>query len=108
MGRMIQIPLVESMQSCLVQIKCGQSTHLVFTPVNKYLMLKEWLLIAWTGTTTNFVLLDHFPSLGQCDQQRQILLKDRDPTIELECRQDMREGRSTLPARNRVQGIATK
>lgn len=69
-------------------------------------MLREWLLIVWLGTSSNFVLISHHPNWPECNLERdrlqhQLGLDD----FVIECRQDMREGRSTLPRRGSGVGV---
>lgn len=69
-------------------------------------MLREWLLIVWLGTTSNFVLISHHPNWPDCDQERDRLQRQLGPgNFRVECRQDMREGRSSLPRRGPGVGI---
>ena len=67
--------------------------------------MKEWLLVVWLGTTTNFTFLGYFWSLQECELQRKILSSQiRDPYV-MVCTQDMREGRSNYPKPAGAQGL---
>jgi hypothetical protein len=70
-------------------------------------MLREWLLIAWVGTTTNFSLLEVHWDKNQCHKSLDILQKQLgySTEIHLQCVQDMREGRSAFATRPGGQGI---
>lgn len=68
--------------------------------------MKEWLLIAWLGTTTNFSLLSIHFSLDQCQAKRVEIQKNFDSKITLVCVQDFREGRSQYPSPIGSAGIA--
>lgn len=69
-------------------------------------MIKEWLLIAWVGTSTNFVLLGQYWDVMACSQARDALVKSLPADVTVVCTQDMREGRSRLPDRPGSSGIA--
>jgi hypothetical protein len=71
-------------------------------------MLKEWLLIAWMGTSTNFVLLDYYYSEQQCQRALAEQSSRVPDTVTLACSQDLREGRSELPRRGLNTGIIKK
>ena len=73
-------------------------------------MLKEWLLIAWTGTTSNFTVIATAPTHTACDQRRTEYVELYRPTrdITVICTQDLREGRSRYPSRPGSGGIAGK
>jgi hypothetical protein len=71
-------------------------------------MYKEWLLIVWVGTSTNFTLLEYHPSFPQCKEAMEIAKEDFKEPFVVECRQDMREGRSTLPKRGINVGVTKK
>jgi hypothetical protein len=68
--------------------------------------MKEWLLIAWLGTTTNFSLLSIHFNLEQCQSRRAEIQENFDSTITLVCVQDFREGRSQYPSASKNVGIA--
>jgi hypothetical protein len=69
-------------------------------------MFKEWLLIVWVGTSSNFTLLEYHPSHPSCKEAMERAKEDfKDPFV-VECRQDMREGRSMYPSRGNNIGIA--
>jgi hypothetical protein len=69
-------------------------------------MFKEWLLIAWLGTSTNFTVLSHHPSSIQCQEAQAQVTKVQG--IVYECRQDLREGRSQLQRRSGQYGLIKK
>ena len=68
-------------------------------------MLKEWLLIVWIGTTTNFTLLGYFPSEGTCMEAMKEIANDFKPPLMVECTQDLSEGRGEYPPRRGSQGL---
>lgn len=68
-------------------------------------MIKEWLLIVWIGTSTNFTMLEYHYSFESCKEAIERLKEDFVNPLVLECRDDMREGRSTLPKRGLNVGI---
>jgi hypothetical protein len=68
-------------------------------------MLKTWLLIAWVGTTSNFQILHESFTYEQCVEERNVWMLILDRSIQLECTQDLREGRSQYPARFGSQGL---
>lgn len=68
-------------------------------------MLKTWLLIAWIGTTSNFQILHESFTYEACITERRIWQQTLNHTVQLECRQDLREGRSQYPARPGSQGL---
>lgn len=71
-------------------------------------MFKEWLLIVWVGTSTNFTLLEYHHSFTACKEAIEKLKEDFQKPFVLECRDDMREGRSSLPKRGLNVGIGQK
>jgi len=68
-------------------------------------VLKEWLLIVWIGTSTNFTLLEYHYSFETCNEARERLKEDFVPPLILECRSDMREGRSKYSKRPGSHGL---
>ena len=68
-------------------------------------MLKTWLLIAWVGTTSNFQILHESFTYEQCVEERRVWMLILDRSIQLECTQDLREGRSQYPPRFGSQGL---
>jgi hypothetical protein len=62
-------------------------------------MLKTWLLIAWVGTTSNFQILHESFTYEQCVEERNVWMLILNNSIQLECTQDLREGRSQYPPR---------
>jgi hypothetical protein len=62
-------------------------------------MLKTWLLIAWVGTTSNFQILHESFTHEHCRQERQVWQQAVDAHVQLDCVQDLREGRSQYPPR---------
>lgn len=69
-------------------------------------MIKEWLLIIWMGTTTNFTLQGVYWDWKTCDQARSELIKTLDQNFTVACVQDFREGRSRYPRSTVTEGIA--
>ena len=69
-------------------------------------MIREWLLVVWLGTSSNFSIQGIFWNLEDCQQARQALVQDLGRDFVVVCTQDMREGRSQLPARPGSSGIA--
>ena len=67
--------------------------------------MKEWLLVVWLGTTTNFSVLEYHWSFQQCERQREVRAAQISPPFVLVCTQDMREGRSQLPPRSGSSGL---
>ena len=70
--------------------------------------MKEWLLVVWLGTSSNFMIHDVFWNREECNRAREALLDTLSSDYTVICTQDMREGRSQLPARTRVPGVATR
>ena len=68
-------------------------------------MLKTWLLIAWVGTTSNFQILHESFTYEQCVEERNVWMLILNNSIQLECTQDPREGRSQYPSRFGSQGL---
>lgn len=68
-------------------------------------MIREWLLVIWLGTTTNFTLGGVFWSLEQCIQARDETLRTVTSDFQVVCTQDMREGRSAYAPRPGAQGL---
>jgi hypothetical protein len=66
---------------------------------------KEWLLIVWVGTSTNFTLLEYHPSFIQCKEAMEKAKEDFQKPFVVECRQDLKEGRSMYPSRGNNMGI---
>jgi hypothetical protein len=62
-------------------------------------MLKTWLLIAWVGTTSNFQILHESFTYEQCVEERSAWMLILNRSIQLQCTQDLREGRSQYPPR---------
>jgi len=70
-------------------------------------MLREWLLIIWIGTTTNFTLISHHWSREHCELEQQRLTREiNDARYRAECLQDFREGRSLYEPRQQFKGVA--
>jgi hypothetical protein len=67
--------------------------------------MKEWLLVIWLGTSSNFMIRDVFWNWQECDSARRALLPSLSSEYVLVCTQDMREGRSQLPPREPGIGI---
>jgi hypothetical protein len=68
-------------------------------------MLKTWLLIAWVGTTSNFQILHESFTFEQCQAEKNVWMLVLNNSINLECRQDLSEGRGQYPARPGSQGL---
>lgn len=68
-------------------------------------MLKTWLLIAWVGTTSNFQILHESFTYQQCVEERNVWMLILNNSIQLECTQDLREGRSQYPSRSGSHGL---
>lgn len=60
-------------------------------------MIREWLLVVWLGTSTNFTLQGVYWSSEDCARARQQLTQEFASTFVIVCTQDMREGRSSYP-----------
>ena len=68
-------------------------------------MLKTWLLVAWVGTNSNFMIVHESFTYENCIEERkawQLILKRE---IKLECVQDLKEGRSLYPRRSGGHGL---
>jgi hypothetical protein len=68
-------------------------------------MIKTWLLVAWVGTNSNFMIVHESFSYESCIEERkvwQLILKRE---INLECVQDLKEGRSLYPRRPGSHGL---
>jgi len=75
------------------------------------MMLKEWLLIATVGTSTNFTVISVHPSVSSCDRARSDAIDQRrseNGAVTWICTQHLGEGRSLLPARPGSGGITGK
>ena len=68
-------------------------------------MLKEWLLIVWLGTSTNFTLQGVYWSLEDCARAREKLTQQLSSDFQISCTQDMREGRSLYTPRGGDMGL---
>ena len=68
-------------------------------------MLKTWLLIAWVGTTSNFQILHESFTYEQCVEERNVWMLILNNSINLECTQDLREGRSQYSPRFGSRGL---
>ena len=69
-------------------------------------MLKEWLLVAWIGTTTNFTMISSHPTHTACDRARaQWLEENPRSVVTVACTQNLSEGRGQLPSRSGSQGL---
>ena len=69
-------------------------------------MIREWLLVVWLGTSTNFSVQGIYWSLEDCARARQQLTQQLTADFVVICTQDMREGRSTYATRPGSNGIA--
>lgn len=72
-------------------------------------VFKEWILIAWVGTSTNFVTLESHVSRPLCESALKTWRDQHSltPGVHLQCVQDFREGRSEYPSRPGSQGVAS-
>lgn len=72
-------------------------------------LFKEWVFIAWIGTSTNFVVLESHVSEPLCERALEAWRAQNSPTpgVHLQCVQDFREGRSEYPSRLGSQGVAS-
>ena len=68
-------------------------------------MIREWLLVVWLGTSTNFSLQGIYWSLEDCARARHDLSTKLDADYVVVCTQDMREGRSQYPRRGGDAGL---
>lgn len=68
-------------------------------------MIREWLLIIWLGTTTNFTLQGVYWSHEDCARAREEIITTVKPDFVVICTQDMREGRSAFAPRPGGQGL---
>jgi len=68
--------------------------------------MKEWLLVIWLGTSTNFSIHSFYYNLASCDRARTELAKTLDDQFTVVCTQSMREGRSQYPRKGTGIGIA--
>lgn len=62
-------------------------------------MIREWLLVIWLGTTTNFTLQGVYWSHEDCARARDKIVQTLSQDFVAVCTQDMREGRSTYAPR---------
>lgn len=68
-------------------------------------MLTSWILIAWIGTTTNFVILHVDLTEKGCIDEKNVWMLVLNNNAKLECVTDLKEGRSLFPARPGSQGL---
>jgi len=69
-------------------------------------MIREWLLIAYIGTTTNFTMISSHPTQAACNQARtEWLVYWSSPNVVVACTQNLSEGRGQLPPRTGSQGL---
>lgn len=70
-------------------------------------MLKPWLLVVWIGTTSNFQILHETWSQELCQKELEVwsIILNNVVNRNLECVQDLREGRSQYPPRPGSQGL---
>ena len=69
-------------------------------------MIREWLLIAYVGTTSNFTFISSHPTQASCDRARaEWLAAQGNPNLVIACTQNLSEGRSQLPSRSGSQGL---
>jgi hypothetical protein len=71
-------------------------------------MLNTWLLIVWIGTTSNFQILHETWSQELCERELAVwsIILNNVVNQNLECVQDLREGRSQYPPRPGSPGLA--
>lgn len=69
-------------------------------------MLREWLLIVWLGTSTNFTVQGTYWSLSECQQGQKNLIENLGAKFVVVCTQNLKEGRSELPKRGIGVGIS--
>lgn len=69
--------------------------------------MKTWLLIVWIGTTSNFQILHETWSQELCERELAVwsIILNNVVNRNLECVQDLREGRSQYPPRPSSQGL---
>lgn len=67
--------------------------------------MKEWLLVIWLGTSSNFMIQDVFWNWEDCNRARLALLQTLSSEFVTICTQDMREGRSQYPSRGVAVGV---
>jgi hypothetical protein len=75
------------------------------------MMLKEWLLIATVGTSSNFVVLSTHPTVSSCDLARTEMIEQgvtKNKDVKWICTQNLSEGRSQYSRRPGSGGIAGK
>ncbi|MEY3668924.1 MAG: hypothetical protein ACO24G_02990 [Burkholderiaceae bacterium] len=68
--------------------------------------MKEWLLIVWIGTSTNLQVVEQHWSEEHCQTRAKEVQADLGASFTVACTQDLKEGRSQLPKRGAVQGVA--
>ena len=68
-------------------------------------MIREWLLVVWLGTSTNFTLQGIYWSLEDCARARTELAQNLGAEFAVICTQDLREGRSQYPRRGGDAGL---
>ena len=70
-------------------------------------MLKTWLLVVWVGTSSNFMILHETWSEELCEKEKHVweLVLNNVVNRNLECVQDLKEGRSQYKKRGDI-GIA--
>ncbi|MFM1879772.1 MAG: hypothetical protein RLZZ344_6 [Pseudomonadota bacterium] len=68
--------------------------------------MKEWLLIVWIGTSTNMQVVERHWSEPQCQERAKEVQAELGEAFTVTCTQDLKEGRSQLPKRGAVQGVA--
>ncbi len=67
--------------------------------------LTTWVLVAWVGTTSNFMILHEAFSYKSCIEEKnvwQLVLKSE---IQLECVENLKEGRSNYQRRPGSHGL---
>lgn len=68
-------------------------------------MLTTWLLVAWVGTTSNFLVLTETFTRADCLTAQSQWRAELDDHVQLSCVTDLREGRSQYRRRNDM-GVA--
>jgi hypothetical protein len=68
-------------------------------------MIREWLLIVWLGTSTNFTIQGVFWNTEDCTKALNDTKQQLGADFVVVCTQNMQEGRSLLPARSGSNGL---
>lgn len=65
-------------------------------------MLTTWVLVAWVGTTSNFLILSETFTQTDCQATQARWRDELDHHVQLSCVTDLREGRSQYRRRNNL------